>query len=84
MRAFLREYENENNFDLSYLSFIFFYFFKNRTKFQVSQMAKVVAIFLQARNLIPAEIIVTFTYIGKFLFLSKALCGKLFYEFKNL
>lgn len=47
-------------------------------------MAKEVAIFLQARNLIPAEIIVTFTYIGIFLFLSKALCGKLFYEFKNL
>lgn len=43
-------------------------------------MAKDVAIFLQARTLIPAEIIVTFT----FLFLSKALCGKLFYEFKNL
>lgn len=49
-------------------------------------MAKAVAIFLQARNLIPAEIIVTFTYIGIFIFLSKALdlCGKLFYEFKNL
>lgn len=47
-------------------------------------MAKDVAIFPQARNLIPAEIIVTFTYIGKFLFLSKALCGQLFYEFKNL
>lgn len=47
-------------------------------------MAKDVAIFLQARTLIPAEIIVTFTYIGIFLFLSKALCGKLFYEFKNL
>lgn len=47
-------------------------------------MAKAVAIFLQARNLIPAEIIVTFTYKGIFIFLSKALCGKLFYEFKNL
>lgn len=63
---------------------LFFFFFLNRTKFQVSQMAKAVAIFLQARNLIPAEIIVTFTYIGIFIFLSKALCGKLFYEFKNL
>lgn len=63
---------------------LFFFILKNRTKFQVSQMAKAVAIFLQARNLIPAEIIVTFTYIGIFLFLSKALCGKLFYEFKNL
>lgn len=47
-------------------------------------MAKDVAIFLQARTLIPPEIMVTFTYIGIFLFLSKALCGKLFYEFKNL
>lgn len=63
---------------------LFFFILKNRTKFQVSQMAKAVAIFLQARNLIPAEIIVTFTYIGIFLFLSKALCCKLFYEFKNL
>lgn len=63
---------------------LFFSILKNRTKFQVSQMAKAVAIFLQARNLIPAEIIVTFTSIGIFLFLSKALCGKLFYEFKNL
>lgn len=63
---------------------LFFFILKNRTKFQVSQMAKAVAIFLQARNLIPAEIIVTFTYIGIFIFLSKALCGKLFYEFKNL
>lgn len=63
---------------------LFLFILKYRTKFQVSQMAKAVAIFLQARNLIPAEIIVTFTYIGIFLFLSKALCGKLFYEFKNL